>query len=71
MTIQFKRKLYHRGGSFETTIPVQMLFERDLSKKNDVLFEFDKKNRKWLVSIVERHVNVVKKKNEAIKRVRS
>jgi hypothetical protein len=53
MGIRFRRKLYSRGGSFETTIPIQMLFSLDISKKHEVIFEFDNKNRKWLLSFEE------------------
>lgn len=49
MGVKFRRKLYGRGGSFETTIPIQMLFSQDLSKKYDVIFEFDQKTKKWFV----------------------
>lgn len=53
MSIKFKRKLYSRGGSFETTIPVQMLFSNDLSKKHFVVFEYDQKSNKWIIGIEE------------------
>ncbi|MGV8150819.1 MAG: hypothetical protein ACP5NV_03775 [Candidatus Woesearchaeota archaeon] len=58
MNIRFKRKLYARGGSYETTIPVQMLFSSDLSKKNNVIFEYDKKTQRWIVSIEENQSSV-------------
>ena len=54
MTVRFKRKLYSRGGSYDTTIPIQLLFSNDLSEKNDVIFEYDKKSRCWLISIERR-----------------
>lgn len=53
MGIKFKRKLYARGGSYETTIPVQMLFSIDSSKKHDVIFEFDSKSNRWYLTIAE------------------
>lgn len=53
MVVKFKRKLYSRGGSFETTIPIQMLFSNDLSKKHYVIFEYDQKSTKWLIRIEE------------------
>jgi hypothetical protein len=49
MNVSFKRKLYTRGSSYETTIPIQMLFSIDISQKHDVIFEFDKKNNKWYI----------------------
>ncbi|MBW2968478.1 hypothetical protein KY362_08410 [Candidatus Woesearchaeota archaeon] len=48
-----KRKLYKRGSSYETTIPKPMLFARDLSKKQDVLFKFDSESNRWYVDFEE------------------
>jgi hypothetical protein len=53
MAVSLKRKLYSRGGSFETTIPIQLLFSLDLEKKHNVLFEFDKKTSRWYVVFEE------------------
>jgi len=53
MAISLKRKLYSRGGSFETTIPIQLLFSLDLKKKHNVKFEFDKKTERWYVAFEE------------------
>ena len=53
MAISLKRKLYTRGGSFETTIPMQLLFSIDTDKKNNVVFEYDKKTGRWYIEIVE------------------
>jgi hypothetical protein len=53
MAVSLKRKLYSRGGSFETTVPIQLLFSLDLTKKHNVLFEYDKKTRKWYVLFEE------------------
>ncbi|MGV8086062.1 MAG: hypothetical protein ACP5N1_00370 [Candidatus Woesearchaeota archaeon] len=53
MAVSLKRKLYSRGGSFETTIPIQLLFSLDLQKKHNVLFEFDKKQNRWYVVFEE------------------
>lgn len=50
---EFKRKLYKRGSSFETTIPMPILFELDKSKKHNVLFKFDTKNKKWFIEFEE------------------
>jgi hypothetical protein len=49
MAVQLRRKIYPRGGSYETTIPLQLLFSLDLSKKHDIVFEFDPKSNKWFV----------------------
>ena len=53
MAVSLKRKLYSRGGSFETTVPIQLLFSLDLKKKHNVLFEFDKKTGRWYVVFEE------------------
>ena len=50
---EIKRKLYKRGSSFETTIPMPMLFALDKSKKHNVLFKFDKKTSRWYVEFEE------------------
>lgn len=49
MEITFKRKLYRRGSSYETTIPMPMLFSIDLESKNNVIFKLDKKTNRWYV----------------------
>ena len=51
--IIFKRKLYRRGSSYETTVPVQLLFALDLSKKHNVIFEFDSEANKWFLKFEE------------------
>jgi hypothetical protein len=53
MAVSLKRKLYSRGGSFETTVPIQLLFSLDLDKKHDVKFEFDKKTGRWYIEFEE------------------
>ncbi len=50
---EIRRKLYKRGSSYETTIPMPMLFSFDLSKKHDVVFCFDPKKNIWLVRVEE------------------
>jgi hypothetical protein len=42
-----KRKLYKRGSSFETTIPMPLLFALDPNKKYNVLFKYDSSTNKW------------------------
>ncbi len=51
--MEFKRKLYRRGSSFETTIPMPMLFHLDKNKKHNVVFKFDAKQNKWYVEFEE------------------
>jgi len=53
MGIKLKRKLYSRGGSYETTMPIQMLFSLDLTKKHEVIFEFDNNTKRWFVMFEE------------------
>jgi hypothetical protein len=52
--MRFKRKLYRRGSSFETTIPMPILFAIDPEKKHNVMFEFDKDQNRWYVEVVKR-----------------
>jgi hypothetical protein len=51
MTIELKRKLYKRGSSFETTIPMPLLFAIDTKKKHNVIFKFDDKKSRWYLDI--------------------
>ena len=51
--VEIKRKLYKRGSSFETTIPMPLLFSIDKSKKQNVVFEFDESSNRWYIKIVE------------------
>ena len=53
MAAEIKRKLYKRGSSFETTIPMPLLFAYDLSKKHNVAFKFDAKLHRWYLEIEE------------------
>jgi hypothetical protein len=48
-----KRKLYRRGSSFETTIPMPLLFALDKSKKHNVLFQFDAQSNRWYIELEE------------------
>jgi hypothetical protein len=47
--VEFKRKLYKRGSSFETTIPMPLLFALDKDKKHNVVFSFDRDQNKWYI----------------------
>jgi len=53
MAAELKRKLYKRGSSYETTIPMPLLFPYDLSKKHNVIFKFDAKLNRWFVEVEE------------------
>jgi len=47
--MEFRRKLYRRGSSFETTIPMPLLFAIDKSQKHNVVFSFDADANKWFL----------------------
>jgi hypothetical protein len=47
--IEFRRKLYRRGSSFETTIPMPLLFSLDRKAKYEVVFRFDTKKGSWFI----------------------
>jgi len=51
---ELRRKLYKRGSSFETTVPMPLLFALDSSKRYDVLFKFDHKENRWFIEFEER-----------------
>jgi len=53
MPAEFKRKLYTRGSSFETTIPMPLLFKLDMGKKHEVLFKYDPEEDGWYVEFEE------------------
>ena len=50
---EIRRKLYRRGSSFETTIPMPILFQLDTSKKHKVIFRLDKKQNRWFIDFEE------------------
>ena len=51
---EFKRKLYKRGSSFETTIPMPILMFLDIKKKYNVVFSYDEEANKWYIKFEER-----------------
>jgi len=53
MVTEFRRKLYKRGSSFETTIPIQLLFALDKGKKHHVVFSYDPESNKWYIKFEE------------------
>ncbi|HLC46277.1 MAG TPA: hypothetical protein VJI75_00890 [Candidatus Nanoarchaeia archaeon] len=54
---EFRRKIYRRGSSFETTIPMPLLFALDLSKKHNVIFRYKADTRQWLIDFEEESAN--------------
>ncbi len=53
MAVEFKRKLYMRGSSYETTIPMPILFALDKKKKYNVVFSYDSSANKWYLKFEE------------------
>ncbi len=51
--MEIKRKLYSRGSSYETTIPMPLLFPLDLKKKHSVIFVYDKSKNRWYLDFKE------------------
>jgi hypothetical protein len=49
--MEFKRKLYTRGSSYETTIPMPILFAIDKKQKHNVIFKFDQEKNRWYIEI--------------------
>ena len=64
--VEFRRKLYKRGSSFETTIPMPLLFALDTAQKHDVLFRFDSKAGRWYVEFEQ----AMEKADASLKRKR-
>ena len=51
--MEFRRKIYKRGSSFETTIPMPLLFALDMKKKHNLVFKFNQKENRWYVDFEE------------------
>jgi hypothetical protein len=51
--MEFRRKIYTRGSSFETTIPMPLLFSADKKKKYIAVFVFEPNTGKWMIKIEE------------------
>ena len=65
MTTEFKRKLYKRGSSFETTIPMPLLFALDKKKKYNVIFLFDPEQNKWYIKFLSNFFKYLVRKRSA------
>tara|TARA_Y100000310_G_scaffold277429_1_gene295157 strand:- start:531 stop:731 length:201 start_codon:yes stop_codon:yes gene_type:complete len=61
MPVEIKRKLYTRGSSFETTIPMPILFKLNTEKKHNVLFKYDPEKDRWYLDFEEMDTNSKKK----------
>jgi hypothetical protein len=51
--VELVRKLYRRGSSYETTIPMPLLFALNLTRKHSVVFTYDKRLNRWYVEFRE------------------
>lgn len=51
--MEFRRRLYTRGSSYETTIPLPLLFSIKKERKYDVVFEYDPESARWFLKIEE------------------
>jgi hypothetical protein len=51
---EIKRKLYKRGSSFETTLPMPIAITLDDSKQYEAVFVFDNATQRWYVEIKEK-----------------
>ncbi|HIH10765.1 TPA: hypothetical protein HA241_01090 [Candidatus Woesearchaeota archaeon] len=51
--MEFRRKIYARGSSFETTLPKPLLFKLNVRKKNVAIFRYDVKQDRWYVDFEE------------------
>ncbi len=68
--VEFKRKLYKRGSSFETTIPMPLLFALEKNRKHNVIFAYDEETNKWYIKFEERWNNVMHGEAERVYRQR-
>ncbi len=58
---EIRRKLYKRGSSFETTIPMPLLFAQDPSKRHYVVFKYEKNSHRWYLDFEEIPEEQIKK----------
>ena len=55
MAMEFLTKLWKRSAkSFATTIPHIALLDIDESKSHEVIWEYDKRIKRWTIRIVEK-----------------
>ena len=52
--IELRRKLYKRGSSFETTMPMPILLMLDKNKKYNVVFVYEEEANRWYIKFEER-----------------
>ena len=51
--MEFRRRLYTRGSSYETTVPMPILFSLDKKKKHEVIFVFESEKNRWYIKVEE------------------
>ena len=51
--MEFRRKIYRRGSSFETTIPMPLLLTLNQEKKHDAVFSYDPEKQNWTIHFEE------------------
>jgi len=51
--MEFRRKIYCRGSSYETTIPMPLLFSTDKKKKYAAVFVFEAESNRWVIKVEE------------------
>lgn len=56
--MEFRRRLYKRGSSYETTVPMPALLALDAEKKYDVIFTYDPQTKNWILRFEERDSGV-------------
>jgi len=61
--LELRRKLYKRGSSYETTIPMPLLFSLEDGRRYDVVFCFDSKSQKWYIGFEENNRKNKKKRD--------
>ena len=59
--MEFRRKLYTRGSSYETTIPMPLLFSLDKNKKHEIVFIFEPETDRWFIKVEEQKQAQAKK----------
>lgn len=57
---EIRRRLYKRGSSYESTLPVPILFSLDMNKRYNAVFRFE--DGRWYIDFEE-----MKPKFEALK----
>ena len=64
MATEIKRKMYKRGSSFETTLPMPLLFALDKSKKYNVVFKYEPASNRWYIDFEDIKKSGGSKKDE-------